>query len=78
MRDPVVLSDGHTYERVAAERWLLRHDTSPMTGSPLVTKALTPNLLVRAMITDWHAGAAFPTQAPSISARARKHGAAQA
>eukprot|EP01083_Nonionella_stella_P267736 904608_1 len=32
MKNPVVLSDGHTYESTAVERWLLRHDTSPMTG----------------------------------------------
>jgi hypothetical protein len=39
----VVAADGHTYERGAIERWLEHHDTSPMTGKVLETKALFPN-----------------------------------
>ena len=34
--DPVLcVGDGHTYERLAAERWLATHATSPLTGQPL-------------------------------------------
>ena len=34
--DPVLcVGDGHTYERLAAERWLTTHATSPLTGQPL-------------------------------------------
>ena len=34
--DPVLcVGDGHTYERLAAERWLSTHATSPLTGQPL-------------------------------------------
>ena len=52
MRDPVVLSDGHTYERTAIETWLkkLGRTTSPMTGAPLESTALTPNFTLRSMI----------------------------
>ena len=32
MRDPVIASDGFSYEREAIERWLSEHDTSPMTN----------------------------------------------
>ena len=32
MSDPVVTSDGQTYERTAIEDWLKTHDTSPLTG----------------------------------------------
>ena len=32
MRDPVLASDGHSYERDAIERWLINHRTSPLTG----------------------------------------------
>ena len=32
MQDPVVTSDGHTYERTAIERWFETHSTSPVTN----------------------------------------------
>ena len=31
MEDPVICSDGHSYERNAIEDWLVKHDKSPMT-----------------------------------------------
>merc|ERR1712054_114449 len=49
-RDPVVCQDGHTYERVAIERWLASHDTSPMTNGILPSKVLVPNLALRHQI----------------------------
>ena len=42
-RDPVVTSDGHTYERHAIETWLKEHDTSPLTGERLPSKVLLPD-----------------------------------
>lgn len=33
MEDPVVASDGHTYERTAIERWLAEKRTSPICGA---------------------------------------------
>ena len=54
MTDPAIATDGHTYERVALESWLLQHDTSPMTGLPLDDKwLLLPNLLVRSLTHEW-------------------------
>lgn len=41
-REPVVASDGHTYERHALEAWLLQSRTSPMTRAPLDLR-LYPN-----------------------------------
>ncbi len=38
MQDPVVASDGYSYERAAIEKWLLTRDTSPMTNAPLGLK----------------------------------------
>jgi len=35
MQDPVVLSDGHSYERRHIERWLEHHSTSPVSGLEL-------------------------------------------
>ena len=31
-RDPVVASDGHTYERKAIEEWIQKNGTSPITS----------------------------------------------
>lgn len=41
--DPVITSDGHTYEREAIKKWLQAHDTSPKTNIRLKHKNLTPN-----------------------------------
>ena len=47
MRDPVVLADGHTYERGPAEKYLAQFGTSPRTGEKLPSKAVLPNLMAR-------------------------------
>ena len=47
MVDPVVLSDGHTYERKPAEKYLAQFGTSPRTGKKLASKAMLPNLMAR-------------------------------
>lgn len=39
MSDPVVTSDGQTYERTAIEDWLKTHDTSPLTGAHVCSYA---------------------------------------
>ena len=41
--DPVVASDGFTYERTQIEQWLQKNDTSPLTGEPLEHRHLYPN-----------------------------------
>lgn len=43
MSDPVILCDGHTYERSAIEAWLRAHSTSPMTGECLTSTGVVPN-----------------------------------
>jgi hypothetical protein len=49
LRDPVILSDGWTYERSAAEAWLRgRGAVSPVTGVPLASAALRPNSTLKA------------------------------
>jgi len=47
MRDPVVLADGHTYERKAVEAYLAQFDLSPRTGERLSSKAMLPNHMAR-------------------------------
>uniref|UniRef100_A0A7S4JN92 U-box domain-containing protein n=1 Tax=Odontella aurita TaxID=265563 RepID=A0A7S4JN92_9STRA len=46
MLEPVVASDGHTYERKAIARWLESSSISPLTGSTLPHKELVPNYLL--------------------------------
>ena len=36
MIEPIVLSDGHTYEKDAIKEWLRNHNTSPKTNMPLI------------------------------------------
>jgi hypothetical protein len=52
MRDPVVLSDCHSYERPNIVRWLATNFTSPMTGRILEDRKLTPNLNLRNAIRE--------------------------
>ena len=47
MRDPVVCSDGHSYERSAMDEWLEGHDTSFVTGDPLPHSSVMPNHALR-------------------------------
>jgi hypothetical protein len=53
MVDPVMATDGHTYERRAIERWLQDKCTSPNTGEALELKAVFPNHLLRRQIREW-------------------------
>mmetsp|Transcript_84966 Transcript_84966/g.253289 ORF Transcript_84966/g.253289 Transcript_84966/m.253289 type:complete len:604 (-) Transcript_84966:70-1881(-) len=52
MRDPVVLVDGHSYERQYIESWLQKHGTSPMTGLLLEQKDFYPNHALRTAIQE--------------------------
>ncbi|CAE8739809.1 unnamed protein product, partial [Polarella glacialis] len=53
MHDPVVLSDGHTYERRHIERWLQNRNTSPVSGLVLKQKDLFPNHALRNAIDEY-------------------------
>eukprot|EP01035_Chromulina_nebulosa_P017666 gene17666-23253_t len=44
MEDPVICSDGHTYERVAITDWLRQSNRSPKTNNELENRILTPNI----------------------------------
>ena len=68
MTDPVVTSDGHTYERSIIEQWFLTTTTSPLTGLqvlnrtspntqlPLPNINLNPNHALRNRIETWLEG----------------------
>eukprot|EP00931_Biecheleriopsis_adriatica_P023524 TRINITY_DN14841_c0_g1_i1.p1 TRINITY_DN14841_c0_g1~~TRINITY_DN14841_c0_g1_i1.p1 ORF type:complete len:747 (+),score=193.08 TRINITY_DN14841_c0_g1_i1:50-2290(+) len=53
MHDPVVLSDGHSYERRHIDRWLKEHSTSPVSGLTLPEKAIFPNHALRNAIDEY-------------------------
>uniref|UniRef100_A0A2C9VCA8 RING-type E3 ubiquitin transferase n=1 Tax=Manihot esculenta TaxID=3983 RepID=A0A2C9VCA8_MANES len=54
MADPVVLATGQTYDRAFILRWLNDgHRTCPQTRQVLSHTILTPNHLVREMISHW-------------------------
>lgn len=55
MIDPVIATDGHTYERAAIAKWFEGGKrTSPKTGEELKATTLLPNHLVRRLIIEWH------------------------
>ncbi|KAJ1463146.1 hypothetical protein M885DRAFT_429023, partial [Pelagophyceae sp. CCMP2097] len=53
MADPVVASDGDSYERGAISRWFEAKRTSPRTRAPLECIRLVPNNALRAQIAEW-------------------------
>ena len=54
MECPVIAADGNTYDRKSIEDWFSRgKKTSPLTGAPLAHLGLTPNNLVRSMVSEY-------------------------
>ena len=53
MIDPVIDALGNTYGRVAIERWLRGHSTSPLTGAELPHKEVGPNKVLKSIIQEW-------------------------
>ncbi|CAF4842350.1 unnamed protein product, partial [Rotaria magnacalcarata] len=52
-QDPVVLSDGFTYERAAIQQWLdTGHTRSPMTNIELASVALVPNMVIKQALSE--------------------------
>jgi hypothetical protein len=53
MAEPVVASDGITYERDSIELWMKTHDVSPHTNTPFDHKMLIPNVMARKLVASW-------------------------
>lgn len=49
-QDPVVASDGHTYDRFAMIAWFAEHDTSPLTNMVLRNKQWQSNHFLRRLL----------------------------
>lgn len=50
--DPVMATDGNTYERKAIQEWFSKNSTSPLTNMELKDKTLTPNHLVKRIVQE--------------------------
>lgn len=54
MKDPVIVSTGQTYERSCIQKWLdAGHKTCPKSQQTLLHTALTPNYVLKSLITLW-------------------------
>ena len=51
--DPVICSDGHTYERKYIEDWFKISDKSPMTGKNVLSKEFYPNYLLKVLLNAY-------------------------
>jgi hypothetical protein len=73
MEDPVVVADGHSYERRAIEAWFARgHRRSPRTNVPLPHPVLLPNHALRGLIAELVAdGATTSARSPNGDWEAR-------
>ena len=53
MKDPVMLTDGHVYEKQAIQKWLANNDTSPMTKVKVDKSMIIPCFVLRKLIQDF-------------------------
>eukprot|EP00292_Cryptomonas_paramecium_P033809 CAMPEP_0113675758 /NCGR_PEP_ID=MMETSP0038_2-20120614/8215_1 /TAXON_ID=2898 /ORGANISM="Cryptomonas paramecium" /LENGTH=100 /DNA_ID=CAMNT_0000592611 /DNA_START=77 /DNA_END=379 /DNA_ORIENTATION=- /assembly_acc=CAM_ASM_000170 len=53
MRDPVIGTDGRTYDCTAIVAWLSKHRRSPLTNLPMGSENLRPNEQMRKEIEEW-------------------------
>lgn len=53
MQDPVIASDGQTYDRTSIVEWLKTRQISPLTNLPITTAGLVSNFALRAAIQRW-------------------------
>ena len=78
MVDPVLTMDGQTYERTAILAWLAKSATSPMTGEPLESTRLIPNVAIKMQCTlrraEREAGRAAQATAAAAAATAASAG----
>ena len=65
--DPVIASDGYTYERENIMKWLEKNSHSPMTRQPMALGNLVTNYALRDAIDRWKLqnSATGPTQVPN-------------
>jgi hypothetical protein len=53
MKSPVILIEtGQSYEKASIEKWLLDHDTDPLSNKRLTNKIIIPNIALRNAIQE--------------------------
>ena len=53
MENPVIASDGYSYERFNLERYMRSHSDSPKTGQALANKDFIPNIALKQTIDNF-------------------------
>lgn len=53
MKEPVIASDGQSYEKQQILSWLEKNDSSPLTGEKLENKEIKDNFALKRIITDF-------------------------
>ncbi|KAJ6357526.1 hypothetical protein OIU78_005386 [Salix suchowensis] len=54
MKDPVIVSSGHTYDRNSIAEWINSgHQTCPKSGQRLIHMALIPNYALKSLVHQW-------------------------
>lgn len=53
MKDPVLASDGYTYEKEAIQQWLRSNTISPLTREPMRMDGCRPNRALKDAIERW-------------------------
>jgi small GTP-binding protein len=71
MNDPVVMPDGHTYERGALVQWLERNPVSPITRQPMGIGDIRPNHALKGVIDRYRRD--HPKQFPPGPRRRSAH-----
>ena len=62
MKDPVIMSDGQTYEREAITKYLKSNSLSPLTKKPLKIEEAVPNTILKNMIEKYQNGGENPSK----------------
>ena len=66
MNDPVIGSDGRSYERAAITQWLRTNPHSPITRQPMTASSLKPNYALKTAIERFNASLCRPMPNPVV------------
>ncbi|QHO27257.1 hypothetical protein HN51_024228 [Arachis hypogaea] len=73
MRDPVIVSSGHTYDRNSIAQWINSgHHTCPKSGQRLIHTALIPNYALKSLVQQWCYDNNVPLNEPNSSVSEEK------
>ena len=77
MTDPVICTDGFTYERSSIETWFAKNKSSPMTGAHIETLTLIPNRALKQTIERYQQtlSGAPPSEKPKPKPKAQENSA---